>query len=158
QNKARAIQDLQARLEQLEREAREAEAGEQRASQVRTMDPSDRSRTYNWPENRITDHRIGYKANTYDSVLDGDMGSLIAALHAQERAERIESAGELHMSHQATCGEALRIAAERLRAAGIDSADWDARMLLAHVLGVGHMDIPLGAQATDIEEFDGLIS
>lgn len=62
------------------------------------------------------------------------------------------------MSHQATFAEALRNAAERLRAAGIDSADWDARMLLAHVLGVGHMDIPLGAQATDIEEFDGLIA
>src|SRR5699024_8358598 len=57
-----------------------------------------------------------------------------------------------------TFAEALRNAAQRLRAAGIDSADWDARMLLAHVLGVGHMDIPLGAQATDIEEFDGLIA
>ena len=47
------------------------------------------------------------------------------------------------MSQQATYEEALRIAAERLRAAGIDSAMWDARMLLAHVLKVSHMDIPL---------------
>ncbi|NWO16155.1 MAG: peptide chain release factor 1 [Corynebacterium sp.] len=93
QNKARAMQVLQARLEQMEREQREAEAGEQRASQVRTMDRSERIRTYNWPENRITDHRIGYKANNLDAVLDGDMGSLIEALQAQERAERMESEG-----------------------------------------------------------------
>ena len=93
QNKARAMVVLQARLEQMEREAREAEAGEQRASQVRTMDRSERIRTYNWPENRITDHRIGYKANNLDSVLDGDMTGLIEALQAQERAERMESEG-----------------------------------------------------------------
>ena len=93
QNKARALQVLQARLDQLEREAREAEAGEQRASQVRTMDRSERIRTYNWPENRITDHRIGYKANNLDTVLNGDMADLIAALQAQERAERMEAEG-----------------------------------------------------------------
>ena len=93
QNKARALQVLQARLDQMEREAREAEAGEQRASHVRTMDRSERIRTYNWPENRITDHRIGYKANNLDSVLDGDMQDLIEALQAQERAERLEAEG-----------------------------------------------------------------
>lgn len=91
QNKARALQVLQARLDQMEREAREAEAGEHRASQVRTMDRSERIRTYNWPENRITDHRIGYKANNLDSVLGGDMGDLIKALQDQERAERMEA-------------------------------------------------------------------
>lgn len=91
QNKARALQVLQARLDQMEREAREAEAGEQRASQVRTLDRSERIRTYNWPENRITDHRIGYKANNLDSVLNGDMQDLITALQAQERAERLEA-------------------------------------------------------------------
>lgn len=91
QNKARALQVLQARLDQIEREAREAEAGEQRASQVRTLDRSERIRTYNWPENRITDHRIGYKANNLDSVLNGDMQDLITALQAQERTERLEA-------------------------------------------------------------------
>ena len=93
QNKARALQVLQARLDQIEREAREAEAGEQRASQVRTLDRSERIRTYNWPENRITDHRIGYKANSLDAVLNGDMQDLITALQAQERAERLEAEG-----------------------------------------------------------------
>ena len=91
QNKARALQVLQARLDQMEREAREAEAGEQRASQVRTMDRSERIRTYNWPENRITDHRIGYKANNLDSVLDGNMDDLITALQTHERQERLEA-------------------------------------------------------------------
>lgn len=93
QNKARALQVLQARLDQIEREARETEAGEQRASQVRTLDRSERIRTYNWPENRITDHRIGYKANNLDAVLNGDMQDLITALQAQERAERLEAEG-----------------------------------------------------------------
>lgn len=93
QNKARALQVLQARLDQIEREAREAEAGEQRASQVRTLDRSERIRTYNWPENRITDHRIGYKANNLDAVLNGDMQDLITALQAEERAERLEAEG-----------------------------------------------------------------
>ena len=57
------------------------------------MDRSERIRTYNWPENRITDHRIGYKANNLDSVLNGDMQDLIEALQAQERAERLEAEG-----------------------------------------------------------------
>ncbi|MDR7329109.1 peptide chain release factor 1 [Corynebacterium guangdongense] len=91
QNRARAMQVLQARLDQLERDKADAEAAEGRAAQVRTMDRSERIRTYNWPENRITDHRIGYKANNLDSVLNGDMDDLITALQAAERAERLEA-------------------------------------------------------------------
>ncbi|MGV0431927.1 peptide chain release factor 1 [Corynebacterium sp. 20_84] len=91
QNRARAMQVLQARLEQAEREKAEAEAAEGRASQVRTMDRSERIRTYNWPENRISDHRIGFKANNLDSVLDGNMDDLITALQTHERQERLET-------------------------------------------------------------------
>ena len=91
QNKARAMQVLQARLEQMERDKADAEAAEGRAAQVRTMDRSERIRTYNWPENRISDHRIGYKANNLDTVLDGHMEELITALQAAERAERLEA-------------------------------------------------------------------
>ena len=91
QNRARAMQVLQARLEQAEREKAEAEAAEGRASQVRTMDRSERIRTYNWPENRISDHRIGFKANNLDSVLDGNMDDLITALQTHERQERLEA-------------------------------------------------------------------
>ncbi|WP_257158673.1 peptide chain release factor 1 [Corynebacterium cystitidis] len=91
QNRARAMQVLQARLDQMKREEAEAEASEGRASQVRTMDRSERIRTYNWPENRVSDHRINYKANNLDSVLNGDMDDLITALQAHERAERLEA-------------------------------------------------------------------
>jgi len=91
QNKARAMQVLQARLEQIEREKADAEAAEGRAAQVRTMDRSERIRTYNWPENRISDHRIGFKANNLDSVLDGNLDDLFTALKAAERAERLEA-------------------------------------------------------------------
>ena len=91
QNRARAMQVLQARLDQLEREKAEAEEAEGRASQVRTMDRSERIRTYNWPENRISDHRINYKSNNLDSVLDGNMDDLITALQTHERQERLEA-------------------------------------------------------------------
>lgn len=91
QNKARAMQVLAARLQQMrEEEAAEAASG-QRKSQVRTMDRSERIRTYNFPENRVSDHRIGYKAHNLDSVLGGDMEDLLKALHDAERAERLEA-------------------------------------------------------------------
>ncbi len=91
QNRARAMQVLAARLEQMEKEKADAEAAEGRAAQVRTMDRSERIRTYNWPENRITDHRIGFKANNLDSVLEGNLDDLFNALRAAERAERLEA-------------------------------------------------------------------
>lgn len=92
QNKARALEVLAARLQQAQEEAAAAEAAEGRAAQIRTVDRSERIRTYNFPENRIADHRIGYKANNLDSVLAGEMGALIDALRASERAERMQQA------------------------------------------------------------------
>lgn len=91
QNKARAMQVLAARLQAMAEEQAEAEAAEGRAAQIRTMDRSERIRTYNWPENRISDHRIGYKANNLDSVLNGDLDDLFSALQTAERAERLEA-------------------------------------------------------------------
>lgn len=91
QNKARAMQVLAARLQAMAEEQAEAEAAEGRAAQIRTMDRSERIRTYNWPENRISDHRIGYKANNLDSVRNGDLDDLFSALQAAERAERLEA-------------------------------------------------------------------
>lgn len=91
QNKARAMQVLAARLQAMAEERAEAEAAEGRAAQIRTMDRSERIRTYNWPENRISDHRIGFKANNLDSVLNGELDDLFTALRAAERAERLEA-------------------------------------------------------------------
>lgn len=91
QNKARAMQVLAARLQQIAEDEAEAEAAEGRAKQIRTMDRSERIRTYNWPENRISDHRIGYKANNLDHVLNGELDDLFTALQAADRAARLEA-------------------------------------------------------------------
>ena len=91
QNKARAMQVLAARLQQMKEEEAEAAASADRAAQVRTMDRSERIRTYNFPENRISDRRINYKAHNLDQVLDGDLDDLFSALQSAERAERLEA-------------------------------------------------------------------
>ncbi|MEJ4112205.1 peptide chain release factor 1 [Corynebacterium kroppenstedtii] len=91
QNKARAMQVLAARLQQIKEEEAAAAASADRAAQVRTMDRSERIRTYNFPENRVSDHRINYKAHNLDQVLDGDLDDLFSALQAAERAERLEA-------------------------------------------------------------------
>ncbi|QRY63593.1 peptide chain release factor 1 [Gordonia sp. PDNC005] len=90
QNKARAMQVLAARLQALAEEEAAAEASAGRAAQIRTVDRSERIRTYNWPENRITDHRIGYKANNLDAVLNGEMDSLIGALVDADKQARLQ--------------------------------------------------------------------
>lgn len=91
QNKARAMQVLAARLQQMAEEQADQEAAEGRAAQIRTMDRSERIRTYNFPESRVSDHRIGYKANNLDAVLGGDLEDLFKALQDAERAARLEA-------------------------------------------------------------------
>ncbi len=93
QNKASAMRILKARLAALAEEQAAAEASASRKSQVRTVDRSERIRTYNFPENRIADHRIGYKAHNLDAVLGGDLGAVMEALQAADLAERLASAG-----------------------------------------------------------------
>jgi peptide chain release factor 1 len=89
QNKQRAIQVLKARLQAVAEEEAEREASEARRSQVRTVDRSERIRTYNFPENRISDHRVNYKAYNLDQVLDGDLDAVLGALLAADRQERL---------------------------------------------------------------------
>ena len=92
QNKEQAMRILRARLlAQAEADA-EAQAAAERRSQVRTVDRSQRVRTYNFPENRVSDHRVGYKAHNLDHVLDGDLDAVIKALAEGERSDR--AAGE----------------------------------------------------------------
>ncbi|OBI03516.1 peptide chain release factor 1 [Mycolicibacter heraklionensis] len=90
QNKARALQVLAARLQALAEEQAQADASADRASQIRTVDRSERIRTYNFPENRITDHRIGYKAHNLDQVLDGDLDPMFDALAAADKESRLQ--------------------------------------------------------------------
>jgi peptide chain release factor 1 len=80
QNKESALRILRARLLAAAQESQAAEASAARLSQVRTVDRSERVRTYNFPENRISDHRVGYKAYNLDQVLDGDLDGVVQAL------------------------------------------------------------------------------
>ena len=92
QNKARAMVVLAARLQALAEEQASADASADRASQIRTVDRSERIRTYNFPENRIADHRIGFKSHNLDQVLDGDLDPLLDALAAADKQTRLQQA------------------------------------------------------------------
>jgi peptide chain release factor 1 len=94
QNKDRAMRILRARLlERAQREQREKIAAE-RKSAVGTGDRSEKIRTYNFPQNRVTDHRIGVTLHKLPQVLEGDLDDLIDALVAQDRADRLGGGGD----------------------------------------------------------------
>ncbi|MDT4988865.1 MAG: peptide chain release factor 1 [Micromonosporaceae bacterium] len=95
QNKDRAMRMLRAKLAQLAEEQAAAAASDARKAQVRTVDRSERIRTYNYPQNRITDHRIGYTAYNLDLVLAGDMDGVLAALTDADRQARLAGETEL---------------------------------------------------------------
>jgi peptide chain release factor 1 len=94
QNKEQAMRILRARLLAQAQEQADAAAAAERRSQVAAVDRSQRVRTYNFPENRISDHRVGYKAYNLDQVLDGDLDAVIEALGAADRAEKIAESAE----------------------------------------------------------------
>ncbi|GIE27514.1 peptide chain release factor 1 [Actinoplanes italicus] len=89
QNKESAMRILRSRLLAQAQEAADAAAGDARKAQVRTVDRSERVRTYNFPQNRITDHRIGYTAYNLDLVLSGELDGVLDALAASDRAARL---------------------------------------------------------------------
>ena len=89
QNKEQAMRILRARMLAAARATADAAASDARRSQVRTVDRSERVRTYNFPENRIADHRVGYKAYNLDAVLDGDLDAVLDALAQADRTERL---------------------------------------------------------------------
>ena len=94
QNKESAMRVLRARLAAAAAEEAANAAAAARKSQVRTVDRSERIRTYNFPENRIADHRIGFKAHNLDLVLAGELQPLLTALHEADLAERLARVGE----------------------------------------------------------------
>jgi peptide chain release factor 1 len=89
QNKESALRILRARLLVAAQEEADAAASDARRSQVRTVDRSERIRTYNYPENRISDHRVNFKAYNLDQVLDGDLAAVIDALVTADNAARL---------------------------------------------------------------------
>jgi peptide chain release factor 1 len=91
QNKEQALRILRARLLAAAQEEADAAAGEARRSQVRTVDRSERIRTYNFAENRISDHRTGYKAYNLDQVLDGDLQPVVDSCVEADLEARLDA-------------------------------------------------------------------
>ncbi|MEK0306301.1 peptide chain release factor 1 [Bifidobacterium favimelis] len=89
QNRQAALRVLKSRLLAMKHEQEAAEAADMRHSQVRSLDRSERIRTYNFPESRIVDHRTGYKAYNLDQVLDGDLQALIDSDIQADEAARL---------------------------------------------------------------------
>jgi peptide chain release factor 1 len=98
QNREQAMRILRARLLAAAQEEADSAASDARRSQVRTVDRSERIRTYNFPQNRITDHRIGYTAYNLDLVLAGDMDGVLDALAEADRQARLAGDTELKRS------------------------------------------------------------
>ncbi len=93
-NKEKALKVMKTRLAELEREKREGAIAEERRSQVGTGDRSERIRTYNFPQGRVTDHRIGLTVYTLEAFMNGDIGAMIDALITADRAAKLAANGE----------------------------------------------------------------
>ena len=94
QNKEKALQVLRSRLYQQKVEAQQSEVAAQRRSQVGSGMRNERIRTYNFPQGRVTDHRIGLTLYRIDDVMNGDLDEIIDALTAAEQAEKLQTMSE----------------------------------------------------------------
>lgn len=94
QNREAAMRVLRARLLAVKQEAIDAEQSAARKSQVRSVDRSERIRTYNFPENRIADHRTGYKSYNLDQVMDGALGPVVQSAIQTDEEARLAALGD----------------------------------------------------------------
>ena len=94
-NKAKAMKVLRSRLCEMERQRQHDEIARNRKSQVGTGERSEKIRTYNFPQNRVTDHRIGFTTHRLTEMLDGDLAEMSETLAARYRAEALEDAAAL---------------------------------------------------------------
>jgi peptide chain release factor 1 len=93
QNKQKALRVLRARLYEIERERQQQELSAVRRSQIGSGERAEKIRTYNFPENRLTDHRIKHTAHRLDQILNGDLDEFTAALADEERRRALDAAG-----------------------------------------------------------------
>ena len=94
QNKEQAMKVLRARLYEAEQAKQDEAVGSERRSKVGTGDRSEKIRTYNYPQNRVTDHRIGYTTNTLDRVMNGAIDDIIEALITEDQRRKLEGSEE----------------------------------------------------------------
>jgi peptide chain release factor 1 len=92
QNKTKALRELRAPLYELERERQAAEQAATRRSQIGSGERAEKIRTYNYPENRVTDHRVKLTVHNLDRVLEGELDEFTEALQAEERRQALETA------------------------------------------------------------------
>ena len=90
QNKAKAMQILSAKLLDLEREAQASAISSERRSMVGSGERSEKIRTYNFPQNRVTDHRIQLTLHSLDRMIEGDLDEMLTALRSHHQAELME--------------------------------------------------------------------
>ena len=90
-NKEKAIQIMKTRLYDLKLREKEEAEGEMRRSKIGTGDRSEKIRTYNYPQNRVTDHRIGFSVMNLDRVMDGDIDPIIEALITEDQRRKLEN-------------------------------------------------------------------
>ena len=93
QNKLRALSILRARLYEIEEQKRRAELEADRRSQVGSGDRSEKIRTYNYPQSRVTDHRVGYSSYNLSAVMDGSIDQFIDELSTRDESERLAATG-----------------------------------------------------------------
>ena len=93
-NKEKAMKVLKARLFEIEMQKQQSEIAENRKSQVGTGDRSERIRTYNFPQGRVTDHRIGMTVYQLEAFLDGEIDEMVDALITSDQAEKLKQQGE----------------------------------------------------------------
>jgi peptide chain release factor 1 len=93
-NRAKALRVLRSRLYEIELEKQQAAVGAERRSMVGTGDRSEKIRTYNFPQNRVTDHRIGLTLHQLDAVMDGRLDPIIEALITHYQTEKLKQEGQ----------------------------------------------------------------
>ena len=93
QNRQKAMRVLRARLYELERETQQAQLSAARKLQIGSGERAEKIRTYNYPENRLTDHRIKLTAHRLDQILNGDLDEFTEAIQAEDRRLSLEAAG-----------------------------------------------------------------